>query len=137
MDYSSLPALNAGLNLVSAILLLLGYILIRQRAITGHTMAMLAASFTSTLFLISYITYHLHHGVTRYQGQGIIRFVYFAVLIPHTLLAVAVAPFVVLTLYRGLRGNFLKHVAIARITLPVWFYVSVTGVVIYWMLYRM
>ena len=137
MDFSALPALNAGLNSISAIFLLLGYVLIRQRAITGHTMAMLAASLTSTLFLISYITYHLHHGTTHFQGRGFIRFLYFSILISHTFLAVVIAPFVALTLYQALRGNFSKHMAIARVTLPLWFYVSVTGVVIYWMLYKM
>ncbi len=137
MDYSKLPALNAALNSASAFFLILGYILIRQRAITGHTMSMLAACGTSTLFLISYLTYHFHHGSTPFQGQGFMRIVYFAILISHTILAVAIVPLSIKTLTRGLRGRFQQHVSIARITLPLWLYVSVTGVVVYWMLYRM
>lgn len=137
MDYSKLPALNAALNCASAFFLILGYVLIRQRAITGHTMSMLAACGTSTLFLISYLTYHFHHGSTPFQGQGPIRIVYFAILISHTILAVAIVPLAIKTLTRGLRGRFREHVSIARVTLPLWLYVSVTGVVIYWMLYQL
>lgn len=137
MDFTMLPAVNAGLNLTSALLLALGYLFIRQRAITAHTMTMLAASGTSTLFLVSYIIYHLNHGSTRFQGTGLLRIVYFAILISHTTLAVVIVPLAAATLYRGLRGQFGKHTGIARVTLPLWFYVSVTGVVIYWMLYRL
>jgi putative membrane protein len=135
MDYSALPALNAALNVSTFLLLILGYVFIRQKAITGHTMAMLGACGTSTLFLISYITYHLHHGSTAFQGHGIMRLVYFTILISHTILAIVIVPMALVTLFRGLRGRFQKHVAIARVTLPIWLYVSVTGVLVYWMLY--
>lgn len=136
MDYSKLPAVNAGLNTASALLLVLGYIFIRQRAITGHTMCMLAACGTSVLFLVSYLTYHFHHGSTPFQGTGWIRPVYFTILISHTVLAIVIVPLAVTTLVRGLRGQFPKHVAIAKMTLPIWLYVSVTGVIVYWMLYH-
>ena len=135
-DISILPAVNAGLNTTTALLLILGYVFARQRAITAHTMTMLAACTTSFLFLISYLYYHYHHGVTKFAGTGIIRPVYFFILFTHTVLAVVIVPLVFITLYRGLRGRFQKHVRIARITLPLWLYVSVTGVVVYWMLYH-
>ncbi len=137
MELSTLPAVNASLNAASAFLLTLGFIFIRQRAITAHTMCMLAACGTSTLFLISYIYYHYHHGTTHFPGHGAVRIFYFTILISHTILAVTIVPLAITTLSRGLRGQFPKHVAIARITLPLWLYVSVTGVVVYWMLYRM
>jgi uncharacterized membrane protein YozB (DUF420 family) len=137
MDLSTLPAVNAGLNLTSALLLILGYFFIRQRAVTAHTMTMLGACGTSTLFLISYLTYHYYHGSTPFTGQGWIRVVYFTILISHTILAVVIVPLAIVTLVRGLRGRFDKHVRVARITLPLWLYVSVTGVVVYWMLYQM
>ena len=137
MDISTLPSLNAALNTISAFLLTLGYIFIRQRAIKAHTMCMVSACVSSTLFLISYITYHAHHGVTHFTGEGISRFIYFAILTSHTILAVVIAPLAIVTLYRGLRGRFAKHVAIARVTLPIWLYVSVTGVLVYWMLYHL
>ena len=137
MDVSKLPSLNAALNATSALLLLLGYIFIKQRSIKAHTMSMMGACFTSTIFLISYLTYHFHHGSTRFQGRGIMRFVYFSILISHTILAVVIVPMVVKTLFRGLAGHFQQHVSIARKTFPLWLYVSVTGVVIYWMLYQM
>ncbi len=137
MEMSKLPSINAALNAMSAFLLLLGYIFIRQRAIKAHTMCMVSAFGTSTLFLISYIYYHLHHGATRFQGEGFIRSLYFGILFSHTVLAVIVVPLAVTTLYRGLRGQFFKHVLIARVTLPIWFYVSITGVVVYLMLYHL
>ncbi len=136
MDLSQLPALNAGLNSCSTLLLIAGYVFIRNRAIKAHTLCMVTACLTSTLFLISYLTYHYFHGSTRFQGQGWIRLVYFSILITHTVLAVFVPPLAILTLWRGLRGRFQKHVKIARISFPIWLYVSVTGVVIYWMLYQ-
>ena len=136
MDYSVLPGVNASLNAASAVFLTLGYLFIRQRAITAHTMCMLAAFGTSVLFLISYLTYHFHHGSTRFQGEGLVRLVYFAILISHTILAVVIVPIAVRTLYFGLRGRFDKHVPIAKIAMPIWLYVSVTGVVVYWMLYH-
>lgn len=134
---SFLPSLNAGLNATSAILLILGFILIRQGAWTGHALCMCAALGTSTLFLISYLTYHYFHGVTHYPGEGWIRSVYFSILISHTVLAVTVVPLALVTLIRALRSQFDRHLKIARITFPIWLYVSVTGVVIYWMLYRL
>ncbi|MBI3306586.1 MAG: DUF420 domain-containing protein [Candidatus Omnitrophica bacterium] len=136
MDISLLPGVNASLNAASAVFLVLGYFFIRQRAITAHTMCMLAACGTSTLFLVSYLTYHYFHGSTRFLGTGWIRPVYFAILISHTILAVVIVPLAITTLYRGLRGRFDKHVRIAKITLPLWLYVSVTGVVIYFLLYH-
>ena len=134
---SILPAVNAGLNLTTAVFLILGYTLIRQRAITAHTLCMVAATLTSAVFLVSYIYYHLHHGTTRFEGQGLIRPVYFFILITHTILAIVQVPLIFLTLTHAFRSKFQKHVRIARITLPVWLYVSVTGVAVYWMLYRM
>jgi putative membrane protein len=136
MDYSKLPALNAALNATSGVLLVLGYIFIKQRLMKSHTICMVAACGTSTLFLVSYLTYHFNHGSTKFQGEGLIRFIYFAILISHTILATAIVPLAIVTLFRGLTGNFAKHVTIARVTFPLWLYVSVTGVIIYWMLYH-
>jgi len=137
MDLSFLPPINAALNAASAILLLLGYFFIRQRAVTAHTMAMLGACGASLLFLVCYLSYHYFHGSTRFQGSGPVRILYFSILISHTVLAVVIIPLVTVTLGRGLRGQFQKHAAVARLTFPLWMYVSVTGVVIYWMLYRL
>lgn len=134
---SFLPSLNAGLNLTSAFLLILGWILIRQGAWTGHALCMCLALGTSTLFLISYLTYHYFHGATPFPGQGWIRSVYFSILISHTILAVAIVPLALITLTRALKSQFDRHVKIARFTFPIWLYVSVTGVVIYWMLYHL
>lgn len=131
-----MPELNAALNLASAILLVLGYTLIKQRAITAHTLCMLGATLTSILFLISYIYYHLHHGATKFPGQGWPRALYFTILLSHTILAVVQVPLIIGTLIHAFRSRFDKHKRWARITLPIWIYVSVTGVVIYWMLYR-
>lgn len=136
MDVSKLPALNAALNATSGLLLILGFIFIRQRAIKAHTICMVTACLTSTLFLISYLTYHYYHGSTRFQGQGFIRWVYFGILLTHTILAVVITPLAIITFFQGLLGRFQKHVKIARITFPLWLYVSVTGVVIYLMLYH-
>lgn len=136
MDISKLPALNAALNATSALLLVLGYFFIRRRLIKSHTMCMMMACGTSVLFLISYLYYHYHHGSTRFLGQGFIRPVYFSILISHTILAVVILPLIIITLARALSGNFIKHAAIARITFPLWLYVSVTGVIIYFMLYH-
>jgi putative membrane protein len=136
-EISDLPAVNAALNSTSAALLVLGYVFIRRKNVSAHRACMLAAVGTSTLFLISYLTYHFHHGATRFTGEGAVRAVYFAVLISHTLLATAILPMVLVTVYRALRGRFDAHRRIARWTLPVWLYVSVTGVVVYWMLYHL
>ena len=133
---SLLPSINASLNATTAVLLVLGYFLIRRRVIRGHAFCMLAASLTSSIFLACYIYYHWHHGSTHFKGTGPIRTIYFTILISHTILAVVQLPLIFLTLLRALRGQFQKHIRIARITLPIWLYVSVTGVVVYWMLYQ-
>ena len=132
-----MPELNAALNFASAILLILGYLFIRRRAITAHKLCMLSATATSTIFLVCYIYYHIHHGSTRFRGAGVSRTVYFSILISHTILAVFVIPLITKTIYHAFRGEFPKHVRIARWTLGIWWYVSVTGVVVYWMLYRL
>jgi uncharacterized membrane protein YozB (DUF420 family) len=132
-----LPTLNAILNSTSAVLIVIGYFLIRARRIEAHRRTMLAAFTTSTLFLISYLVYHAQVGSVHFRGTGAIRTVYFTILITHTILAAVVAPMVVVTLFRGLKGRFAKHRKLARITLPVWLYVSVTGVVVYMMLYQL
>ena len=134
---TSLPHLNALLNSVSALLLLAGYLFIRRRRMDAHRRCMLAALGSSALFLVSYLIYHFSVGSVRFQGQGWTRTVYFAVLVSHTVLATAIAPLVLVTVTRALRRRFDRHRAIARWTLPLWLYVSVTGVVVYWMLYRM
>jgi uncharacterized membrane protein YozB (DUF420 family) len=132
-----LPALNAGLNATSALLLLIGWRLIRAGRREAHRRVMLAAVASSAAFLVSYLTYHAQVGSVRFQGQGPIRTVYFMILITHTILAAAIVPLVLITLNHGLRERFDRHRRIARVTLPLWAYVSVTGVVIYWMLYRL
>ncbi len=134
---AELPALNATLNGISAILLAAGFASIRNGKILLHRIFMLSAFFTSTVFLISYVTYHAHVGSVRFQHTGWIRPVYFSILLTHTILAALIVPLVLVTLSRALQKKFEKHKKIARWTLPLWFYVSVTGVVIYWMLYRM
>jgi putative membrane protein len=130
------PALNACLNTTSAIFLCLGFFFIKNKQIVKHSFCMLSACATSLLFLISYLYYHAHHGATGFTGQGVVRPIYFLILISHTILAALIVPLVLVTLFRALRQNWVKHAQIARWTLPVWFYVSVTGVVVYWMLYR-
>ncbi len=132
------PALNAFLNGSSAVLIGTGYYFIKTGRREAHKRMMIAAFVTSTLFLISYLYYHvvLRAGVTHFKGEGVWRPVYFSILISHTFLAVVVVPLVVITLSRALKGNFSRHKAIARFTFPVWMYVSVTGVVIFLMLYK-
>jgi uncharacterized membrane protein YozB (DUF420 family) len=132
-----LPALNAGLNAASALLLALGWFLIRSGRREAHKRAMLAALACSTLFLTSYLVYHARVGSVRFRGQGTVRLVYFTILISHTVLAVTVVPLALVTLVRALQARFDRHRRIARVTLPIWGYVSVTGVVVYWMLYRL
>ena len=134
---ADLPAVNATLNGISAILLSIGWVLIRQRRIEQHRRVMLAAFATSILFLISYVIYHANVGSRRFPGQGAIRTVYFAILIPHIILAAVVVPLSLITLSRALRARFDQHRRIARWTLPIWLYVSVTGVIVYVMLYQM
>jgi uncharacterized membrane protein YozB (DUF420 family) len=133
---SSLPAVNATLNAVSALLLLSGYLFIRKRKVTAHKACMVAALLVSGLFLLSYVYYHYHHGSTPFPGQGGVRGVYFTILISHVILAAAILPLALVTVTRAWREQFARHVRIARWTLPIWLYVSVTGVAIYWMLYR-
>jgi putative membrane protein len=137
LKISDLPALNALLNGTSAILLLLGHSLIKRKLITAHRRVMIAAFAVSSFFLASYLIYHAHVGSVRFLGTGWVRPVYFTILISHTILAATVVPLVLITLARGLRGNFERHRAIARWTYPIWLYVSVTGVVVYLMLYRL
>jgi uncharacterized membrane protein YozB (DUF420 family) len=132
-----LPAVNALLNALSATLLLAGYLSIRARRPAAHRVAMLGAVASSTLFLASYLYYHAQVGSVRFTGQGPLRTVYFIILGTHSVLAAAIVPLVLVTLHRALRGRFDGHRRLARITLPLWAYVSVTGVVIYWMLYRL
>ena len=137
MDLHVLPALNAGLNTLSALCLALGFAFIRARRVTAHRRAMLGAVTASVLFLASYLTYHLQAGTTRFQTPGAPRTVYLAILATHTVLAVVIVPLVAITLVRALRGRFVLHRRIARWTWPLWMYVSITGVVIYLMLYHL
>ncbi len=137
MGISDLPAVNATLNATAAVLLVIGYALIRRGRIAQHRAVMLAAFGTSLLFLTSYLVYHAHAGSKPFQGQGPIRQVYFAILLTHTILAAAVPVLALVTLWRGLAARYDRHRAIARWTLPIWLYVSVTGVVVYFMLYRL
>jgi uncharacterized membrane protein YozB (DUF420 family) len=137
MNVYDLPLLNAFLNMTSAILLLLGYAFIRQKRVILHRGFMIAALCTSALFLVSYLVYHYNVGSVHFTGQGPVRPFYFAVLISHTILAAAVPPLAIITLARALRTRFDRHRAIARWTLPIWLYVSVTGVLIYLLLYQL
>jgi uncharacterized membrane protein YozB (DUF420 family) len=132
-----LPIVNATLNATAAILLVWGYILIRRRSIAAHRRVMLAAFATSSVFLCCYLVYHYNVGSVRFPRTGIIRTVYLSILATHTALAATVPPLAIITLNRGLRERFDRHRRIARWTLPVWLYVSVTGVVVYLMLYQM
>ena len=134
---ADLPTVNAALNLTAASLLSIGYLFIRRRQIAAHRACMLAASVASAFFLISYVIYHANVGSRPFGGHGFIRPVYFAILASHVVLAAAIVPLVILTLARALRSRFDLHARIARRTLPLWLYVSVTGVVIYLMLYQM
>ena len=137
MTIADLPALNATLNGVSAALLATGYVLIRRGDRELHKKFMLAALVSSTAFLVSYIVYHANAGSRPFPGHGAIRAVYFAILVTHVVLAAVIVPLALTTAMRGLRAQFDRHVRIARWTLPLWLYVSVTGVVIYLMLYRL
>jgi uncharacterized membrane protein YozB (DUF420 family) len=134
---SDLPALNAFLNASAAILLVIGYSLIRAGRIRQHRAVMIAACVVSTMFLTSYLIYHANIGSKPFQGRGPIRIIYFIILLTHVVLAAAVVPLALITLSRGLRARFDRHVAIARWTFPIWLYVSVTGVIVYLMLYRL
>lgn len=137
LSIASLPAVNAILNATSAVFLLFGYRFIRRGRILFHKICMLTAFVCSSAFLASYVYYHSHVGVVRFGGQGWIRPVYFCLLISHTILAVVIVPLVLITLYRALTNQFARHQRIARWTFPLWMYVSVTGVVVYWLLFRL
>jgi putative membrane protein len=137
VQIQDLPALNAALNGLASVFLVTAYLLIRRGRRELHKRFMLAALATSALFLASYVTYHANAGSVPFPGRGAIRVVYFAILIPHVLLAATILPLALITTARGLTQQYDRHVRIARWTLPVWLYVSVTGVVIYLMLYQM
>ena len=136
LPYGLMPHLNAFLNSASALLLLAGYSRIRRKDRIWHRRFMLSALFTSSLFLVSYLIYHAHAGSVRFQGQGLVRPFYFALLLSHTILAAGVLPLVVVALFFALKQRFDVHKKFARVTFPIWLYVSVTGVLVYLMLYQ-
>ncbi len=136
-QYAIFPVIDACMNGTSAVLLLIGHSFIKRGKMAAHRAFMIAAVVSSSLFLISYLYYHAHVGSIHFTGHGIVRVVYFSILISHTILAAVIVPLVIITLTRGLRGNFPRHRTIARWTYPLWLYVSVTGVVIYLMLYQL
>ena len=133
-----MPTLNAMLNATSGIFLVTGYLMIRRKKVAAHRACMIAAVTASILFLISYVLYHVvfARGVTRFQGTGLARTLYFAILLSHTILAVTIVPFVIITLKRAFGRDFVRHRKVARWTFPMWAYVSVTGVLVYFMLYH-
>jgi uncharacterized membrane protein YozB (DUF420 family) len=131
-----LPAINASLNALSGILLTIGYALIRMRKIRQHRRVMIAAFVSSSLFLVCYVVYHAQVGSVRFTRQGLVRPLYYTILVTHVTLAAAVLPLAILTLSRGLKARYPQHVRIARWTLPIWLYVSVTGVLVYVLLYQ-
>lgn len=136
LTISDLPTVNACLNGFSALLLAAGFGFVKRRKLEAHRACMVGALVSSTLFLISYLTYHHFAGATRFQGQGVVRYVYFSILLTHTILAVVIVPMVLMTTWRAFRGQFERHKQIARWTWPIWMYVSVTGVLIYFFLYH-
>ncbi len=136
MDLTIFPTINAALNGLTAVFLLIGYYFILHGRRALHKKLMLSAFSTSIVFLISYLYYHAHVGSVPFKGAGIVRPIYFAILISHTILAVIIVPMAIVTLIRGLSSRFDKHRKLARLTLPIWLYVSITGVVVYLMLYR-
>jgi putative membrane protein len=137
VSISDLPALNATLNGLSALFLVSGYLFIKRRNPLMHKRCMIGALTVSALFLTSYVIYHANTGSRPFGGQGAVRVIYFAILITHVILAATILPLALVTANRGLRAQFERHVRIARWTLPLWLYVSVTGVVIYLMLYQL
>ncbi|MEJ2085016.1 MAG: DUF420 domain-containing protein [Acidobacteriota bacterium] len=137
LDPTILPSVNATLNGLAASLLIAGYGFIRRGRVGAHRACMLAAFSCSILFLLSYLYYHSQVGSVRFSGVGIVRSIYLTILLTHTVLAATVPFLAVATLWRALRGQFERHAALARWTWPIWMYVSVTGVVIYWMLYHL
>jgi putative membrane protein len=134
---SDLPLVNASLNGIATVLLVVGYVCIRRRRIAAHRAAMVAAFSTSVLFLISYLIYHAHAGSKPFPGQGPIRVVYFSILVTHIVLAATIPPLAGVTLWRAYRRRFDRHMRIARWTLPLWLYVSITGIIVYLMLYQL
>ena len=136
MSVTILPTVNAVLNASAAVAMLAGFLAIRRRQIAVHRACMLTAVGLSALFLVSYLVYHAQAGSRPYAGGGWMRTVYLSILLTHTVLAIAIVPLVSTTLYRALRVQFVRHARLARVTFPIWLYVSVTGVVVYWMLYR-
>ena len=136
MTVHDLPAINATLNALSGLLLLAGYVLIRARRIEQHRRCMIAAFITSSLFLVCYIVYHAQVGSVRFTRQGFVRPLYYTILVTHVTLAATVLPLAIVTLSRGLKARYPQHVRIARWTLPIWLYVSVTGVLVYVLLYQ-
>jgi putative membrane protein len=136
MSIRMLPSLNAILNATSGILIIIGYVMIRRKKVAAHRACMIGAVSASIIFLISYLIYHFNVGATRFAGTGWSRPFYFTVLISHTILAVTLVPFVIMTLRRALKGDFARHRKIARWTFPMWVYVSITGVIVYFMLYH-
>lgn len=136
-QYAMFPAVDAALNGTSAVLLIVGHRMIKRGRMAAHRALMLSAALTSSLFLVCYLYYHAHVGSVRFQGQGWSRPVYFTILISHTILAAAIVPLVIVTLSRAFRERFDRHRAIARWTYPIWLYVSVTGVLVYVMLYHL
>lgn len=137
MNDSILPHLNATLNATSGVLLLTGFYFIRRRRVSAHLACMVAALAVSLLFLVSYVVYHYNYGSVRFAGQGFVRPVYFFILVTHVILAVVIVPLVILTVRRAVRADFGRHRRIARLTFPLWLYVSVTGVIVYLMLYQL
>ncbi len=137
ISVTDLPAVNATLNGAATLLLSAGYLAIRSQRIALHRALMLSALAVSVLFLVSYLYYHSQVGTTRFTGQGWVRPLYFSILLSHTVLAAAIVPLAIVTLYRALRADFARHQRIARWTLPIWIYVSVTGIVVYVMLYQL
>jgi uncharacterized membrane protein YozB (DUF420 family) len=136
LTLTDLPALNAALNSLSAVLLVTGYFMIRSGRQELHIRCMLGALTSSALFLISYVVYHANVGSKPFEGEGPVRIVYFGILVTHVILAALILPLALVTAARGLRAQYVRHVRVARWTLPLWLYVSVTGVVIYLMLYQ-
>jgi uncharacterized membrane protein YozB (DUF420 family) len=137
VTFRDLPTVNAVLNTTTTVLLLAGWGLVRRGRRGAHRLAMLAALTTSSLFLVSYLAYHFEVGSVRFSGAGAIRAVYLSILFSHTVLAAVIVPLVLVTVWRALGGRFEAHRALARYTLPLWLWVSVSGVVVYWMLYRL
>ncbi|HYA34654.1 MAG TPA: DUF420 domain-containing protein [Candidatus Binataceae bacterium] len=135
--YESLPGLNAALNSIAAVLLAAGFVFIKQKRVDAHRACMIAAIVVSAAFLTSYAIFHYHVGDVRFSGQGWIRPVYFSILIPHVILAGVIAPLALITIYFALRERFPSHRRIARWTWPLWMFVSVSGVVVYVMLYKL